>query len=312
MGAADVTRPGGAPAPRTSGMKGLRHALERAAVGLVFRLARWLGPRRSSDLGAAVAGWLGPLLPVSRVALGNLALALPERDAAERRRILHGMWRNLGRTVGELPHLSAMRWEFTGAEHLAPLAEQGGPAIMVSAHMANWEVIPPALARRGIRVGSVYRAADNRAVDALINGLRARAVPGDPLPLFPKGAQGARAAMKFLAEGGVLGLLVDQKLNDGIAVPLLGHLAMTAPAPAQLALRFRCPIIPGRVQRLGACRFRLVVDPPLALPDLPDRQAAIRALTLAINDRLSAWIRERPEEWLWLHRRWPKEARPGG
>jgi KDO2-lipid IV(A) lauroyltransferase len=246
------------------------------------------------------------LLPVSRIARANLALALPECCAAERARILRGMWDNLGRTVGELPHLPALDWEIVGAEHLAPIAARGGPAIMVSGHIGNWEVLPPALERLGIRMGSVYRAADNPAVDALVNGLRARAVAGAPLPLFPKGSLGARAALKFLSQGGVLGLLADQKLNDGIAVPLLGVPAMTAPAPAQLALRFRCPVIPGRVQRLGACRFRLVVDPPLALPQDTDRQVAIRTLTGMINDRLSAWIRERPEEWLWLHRRWPK------
>ena len=288
-------------------MRRLQFALETLAVRAVFALARRLGPVGASACGGALARWVGPLLPVSRIARANLALALPERDAAARRRILRGMWENLGRTVAELAHLPALRWEIEGAEHLGPLIAGGGPAILVSGHLANWEVLPPALAALGIRLGSVYRAADNPAVDALVNGLRARAVAGEPLPLFPKGAQGARAALRFLAAGGVLGLLADQKLNDGIAVPLLGQPAMTAPAPAQLALRFRCPVIPGRVQRLGPCRFRLVVEPPLALPDLPDRHAAIRALTLAINDRLSAWIRERPEEWLWLHRRWPAE-----
>ena len=289
-------------------MRRLQFAVETLAARAILALARRLGPRRASDAGGALARWLGPLLPVSRTARANLALALPERDAAARARILRGMWDNLGRTVGELPHLPALDWEIEGAEHLAPIAAQGGPAIMVSGHIGNWEVLPPALERLGIRMGSVYRAADNPQVDALVNGLRARAVRGEPLPLFPKGAQGARAALKFLSQGGVLGLLTDQKLNDGIAVPLLGHPAMTAPAPAQLALRFRCPVIPGRVQRLGPCRFRLVVDPPLPLPELADRQAAIRALTGAINDRLSDWIRERPEEWLWLHRRWPKPA----
>jgi KDO2-lipid IV(A) lauroyltransferase len=288
----------------------LQFAIETLAVRLVFALARWLGPVGASNCGGALARALGPLLPVSRIARANLALALPERDAADRARILRGMWDNLGRTVGELPHLPALEWEIEGAEHLAPIAAGGGPAILVSGHIGNWEVLPPALERLGIRMGSVYRAADNPAVDALVNGLRARAVGGEKLPLFPKGSQGARAALKFLATGGVLGLLADQKLNDGIAVPLLGVAAMTAPAPAQLALRFRCPVIPGRVQRLGPCRFRLVVDPPLALPELADRQAAIQALTLAINDRLSAWIRERPEEWLWLHRRWPRTIRP--
>jgi KDO2-lipid IV(A) lauroyltransferase len=287
-------------------VKRLQFAVETLAVRAVFALARWLGPVGASNAGGALARWLGPLLPVSRIARANLALALPERDVAERARILRGMWENLGRTVGELPHLPALSWEIQGAEHLAPIAARGGPAIMVSGHLGNWEVLPPALERLGIRMGSVYRAADNPDVGALVNGLRARAVPGAPLPLFPKGAQGARAALKFLAGGGVLGLLTDQKLNDGIAVPLLGVPAMTAPAPAQLALRFRCPVIPGRVQRLGPCRFRLVVDPPLDLPQNTDRQVAIRALTGAINERLSAWIRERPEEWLWLHRRWPK------
>ncbi|MDO9710199.1 lysophospholipid acyltransferase family protein [Paracraurococcus lichenis] len=287
-------------------MRRFQFALERLAVRLVLALARALGPVGASDAGGWLARRLGPLLPVSGVARGNLARALPELDAAARERVLREMWENLGRTVGELAHLPALEWEIVGAEHLAPIAAAGGPAIMLSGHIGNWEVLPPALARLGIRMGSVYRAADNPFVDALVNGLRAGAVAGEPLPLFPKGSQGARAALKFLAGGGVLGMLADQKLNDGIAVPFLGRPAMTAPAPAQLALRFRCPVIPGRVQRLGPCRFRLVVDPPLPLPDLPDRQAAIRALTLAINDRLSAWIRERPAEWLWLHRRWPK------
>lgn len=287
-------------------MKTLQFALERLAARLILALARALGPVGASNLGGALARGIGPLLPVSRVARDNLARAMPELDAAARDRVLREMWENLGRTVAELPHLPALQWEIAGGEHLSPIAARGGPAIMVSGHIGNWEVLPPALARLGIRMGSVYRAADNRAVDALVNSLRAQAVEGEPLPLFPKGAQGARAALKFLSGGGVLGMLADQKLNDGIAVPLLGLTAMTAPAPAQLALRFRCPIIPGRVQRLGPCRFRLVVEPPLPYPDTADRQAAIRALTLAVNDRLSAWIRERPAEWLWLHRRWPR------
>lgn len=286
-------------------MKSLKFRIEYAAARLVLALARWLGPVRASDCGGRLARALGPLLPVSRIARANIAAGLPGLPAAARQAVLRDMWENLGRTVAELPHIAALRWEVEGAEHLAGIAAGGGPAIMISGHLANWEVLPPALAGLGIRMGSVYRAADNRAVDGLVKDCRAAAIAGEPLPLFPKGAGGARAALRFLAQGGVLGMLADQKLNDGIAVPLLGRLAMTAPAPAQLALRFGCPVVPGRVQRLGACRFRVVVEPPLALPAGADRQASIQALTLAINDRLSAWIAERPAEWLWLHRRWP-------
>ncbi|MDB5374221.1 MAG: lauroyl acyltransferase [Belnapia sp.] len=292
-------------------MKSFKFRIEYAIARLVLAVARRLGPLHASNCGGWLARLIGPLLPVSRIARSNIAAGLPGLPAAAREAVLRGMWDNLGRTVAELPHIAALRWEVAGTEHLAPIAAGGGPAIMVSGHLANWEVLPPALAALGIRMGSVYRAADNRAVDALVNACRAEAIAGAPLPLFPKGAAGARAALRFLAQGGVLGLLADQKLNDGIAVPLLGRLAMTAPAPAQLALRFGCPVVPGRVQRLGPCRFRVVVEPPLPLPAGPlaaglDRQAAIQALTLAINDRLSAWIAERPAEWLWLHRRWPR------
>lgn len=246
---------------------------------------------------------------------------MPELSAAERARVLRGVWDNLGRTAAELPHLGALGpsaagpgWEIQGAEHLRPIGEAGGPAILVSGHLANWEVLPAALLRLGIAMASVYRAPDNPRVDALLRGLRAEATGGggreDALPLFPKGAAGARAALRHLAGGGVLGLLADQKMNDGIAVPFMGRLAMTPAAPAQLALRFRCPLIPGHVERLGPARFRLVVEPPLPLPDSGDRGADLRALTLAVNERLEAWIRARPAEWLWLHRRWPKERPP--
>ncbi len=80
---------------------------------------------------------------------------------------------------------------------------------------------------------------------------------------------------------------------------------MTAPALAQLALRYNCPVLPARVERIGGARFRLIVEPPLALPRTGDRQADTRALTEAVNRCLERWITDRPEQWLWLHRRWP-------
>jgi KDO2-lipid IV(A) lauroyltransferase len=143
-------------------------------------------------------------------------------------------------------------------------------------------------------------------VDRIITDLRRVAVGGD-VPQFAKGAAGARAALAFLRGGGRLGMLVDQKLNDGIAVPFFGRLAMTAPAAAAYALRFGCPVVPAYVERLGPARFRVICEAPLALPATGDRIADIAALTTEINGCLERWIRARPESWLWLHRRWPKE-----
>ncbi len=100
-------------------------------------------------------------------------------------------------------------------------------------------------------------------------------------------------------------MLVDQKLNEGILVPFFGRPAMTATALALLALRFDCDVLPARVERPPGARFRLTVFPPLALPRSGDDGADVAALTTTVTAVIESWIRERPEEWLWIHRRWP-------
>jgi len=100
-------------------------------------------------------------------------------------------------------------------------------------------------------------------------------------------------------------MLVDQKMNDGIPVPFFGRDAMTAPALARLALRFDCAVVPVRVDRLARARFRITAEPPLPLPRSGERARDTAALMRSVNAVLERWIRERPDHWLWLHRRWP-------
>lgn len=288
--------------------------VEAALVAALLGLFRCLSPVIASNLGGFVARLVGPMLPVSRVAYRNLDLALPELDAAARRRIVRGAWENLGRTVGESPHLASLRenteagpgWEVVGKEKAAALVVRGGPAIFFSAHLGNWEMLPAVFASHGIAMGSLYRGAQNPHVDRILLRLRQGAV-GLEAPLFAKGPAGAKAAIAHLNRGGFLGFLMDQKMNDGIKARFFGRESMTAPALAAMALRLRCPVMPGHVERLGPARFRLVCEDPLELPDSGNRKADIAQVTQAVNDCLEKWIRARPEEWLWLHRRWGKE-----
>ena len=103
-------------------------------------------------------------------------------------------------------------------------------------------------------------------------------------------------------------MLVDQKYNEGIPVPFFGRDAMTAPTVAELALRFQVPLVPARVERLKGARFRLTLLPPLDLPNSGDRAADVHTVMSQVNALFESWIRDRPEQWLWLHRRWPKDA----
>ena len=278
---------------------------------VALRLLRALGPVASSNLFGTFCRIIGPLLPVSRVADANLRAALPDLDAAGRRRVVRGVWENLGRTFGELPHIvdlqeteSGPGWELVGGETIDWLAEKGGAAILFSGHIGNWEVLPVASAVRGVAFSSFYRPAENKQIDAMIRDLRRQAARAD-IQMFPKGATGARQSLMHLSRGGRLGILMDQKMNDGIEARFFGRPAMTAPALAALALRLRCPVIPGYVERLGPARFRVTCEPPLTLPDSGDRAADVAALTQTVNDTMERWIRAKPESWLWLHRRWP-------
>ena len=286
------------------------HRVQAAALGGVVSGLGRLEPAAASNLGGWLGRTFGPSLPASRVADGNLRRAMPELDAAGRADIVRGVWDNLGRTSAELPHLPALRqsrsgpgWELQGAEHLAGV--RGRQALFFSGHFGNWEMVLPIASQLGLQVSGFYRAASNAGVDALIQRLRQAAL-GPGVSMFAKGGPGARAALRHLGRDLSLGLLVDQKMNDGIAMPFFGRPAMTAPALAHFALRFKCPVVPVRVVRLGPARFRMVCEAPLQVELTGRRDADVYALTLAMNQTLERWIRAAPASWLWLHRRWPK------
>ncbi len=284
------------------------YPLQAAAVWLGLALFGAL----SIDRASAVGGWLGrtigPRLGVTRTAERNLRRAFPERDEAEIAAIVRGMWDNLGRVAAEYVHLGEIqvygddgRVEVVGVEHVDRLREDGAGGIFFGAHLGNWEITALGAIQNGLPLSLIYRAANNPIVERLLQKIRA--------PLggvhYPKGAEGAKELIATLRRDDHLAMLVDQKLNDGIAVPFFGRDAMTAPALAQLALKFRCPIVPARCERLGGARFRLTAYPPMTLPDTGDRHADVAETMRRVNALLEEWIRARPEQWLWLHRRWP-------
>lgn len=286
----------------------LIHPIEALVAVVLYAFFRIL----PLDAASAVGGWLGrtfgPRLPVSRRAVRNLGNAYPEMSRAEIARIVHAMWDNLGRLAAEFPHLDEIRVyeeggriQVSGIEHVDLLRDDDRPGIFFSGHIGNWEIVSLGATQRGLPLDRVYRAANNRLVEWLYRQGRA-AVEG---ALIPKGPGGVRPLLKSVKAGKHLGMLVDQKMNDGIAVPFFGRDAMTAPALAELALKFDCPVVPARVRRLKGARFQLVVEPPLDFTPTGDHHADVAALMARVNAVIERWVRDTPEQWLWLHNRWP-------
>ena len=273
-------------------IRNLSHPLEAALLGGFWKLCGLLPLDVASNLGGRIGRTVGPFLPGDRTARRNLTLVMPELDGAARDRIVAGMWDNLGRTLAEYPHLAqivAERIDVVGRDVLAEMRDDGRGGFFVGGHFANWEA-PVA-----------YGAPNNRFVDRLLR--RFRGAPANRQ--IPKGPDGSRLLMRALGEGAHVGMLVDQKLNDGIASLFFGRPAMTAPATARLALRRKLPAAPIRIERLDGARFRLTVFPPVGMP-ADDTVENVAALTRRFNDIVEEWVRERPEQWLWLHRRWPE------
>ncbi|MCB2101770.1 MAG: hypothetical protein KDE22_12915 [Rhodobacterales bacterium] len=271
-------------------------------------LLRLLPLDLASALGGALGRGVGPRLGISRRARRNLVRAFPDLRPREVERIVTGMWDNLGRTLFEFPHMDRLtldgsegRVQVVGLEHARALRDGGRAALFVGGHLGNWEIYGRVATLVGMPVHLVYRAPNNPYMDPLFR--RRGAEEGE---MIPKGATGARRVMALLKRGQYVGMLVDQKMNDGIAVPFFGRPAMTAPAVAQFALRDRLPVVPVRIERVKGAHFRVTVEAPFDLPDGGDRAADTLALMTAINARLESWIRERPDQWLWLHNRWPE------
>ncbi len=282
----------------------IKFYMETAAFWLLVSVFRALPLDAASWLGGAIVRVIGPALRQHRVALKNLALAFPEKAEEERRAIARRMWQHLGRVAGEFSHLAGnglvSRVSYSGLENMAPL---GKPAIYISGHIGNWELTYPTAYENGVPVTLVYRHLNNPYVDAFIAKAR-RSHSSDMLPKGPKGATKMVGALK---RGETLAMLVDQKMNEGIPVPFFGHDAMTAPAVAHLALRYDMPIIPARAIRTKGCHFKCTVYPPISLPKTGNTEEDARSVMLAINRLFEEWIREYPEQWFWVHRRWPKE-----
>ncbi len=261
-----------------------------------------------SALGGALGRLLGPLTSAHRTARVNLALAMPELPAPERRRILAEHWDNFGRYLFEFPIADRLtpaggRVEVTGFERLEAIARSGRPAVLISGHFANIEVMAAVILAAGIECDVTYRAANNPYVDRRI--IEGRFRYGVRL-LAPKGAEGARDLLTSLKAGRSIAMLNDQRYDTGVAGTFFGREVMTLPAGVRLALRFGAVLQPMSVLRLRGARFRVDVHPPIALQG--EGAAGEAAGVAAINAFIEARVRERPGQWWWMHRRWPAEV----
>jgi len=281
-------------------MKKFRYIVEAVIVRTLIFLFGLIPPARSSNIGGGLAGFIGPRLSASRKAERHIQSAL-HTDVQETKQIVRGMWDNIGRGFAEYPHLPFIFKNYVdliGQDNFEPtLRDKNTPAIFFSAHLANWEIAAPAVHQAGVDVDLIYRAPNNPYVEAILQ--RCRSMDGT-LRTYPKSASGMRQVLIAMKQGRRIGILIDQKYNQGVEANFFEQPAMTSLAFIQLAKKFQCPLYPVRVERIDGVHFKVSVLPSLDIRK--DDQTLLREA----HDILESWISERPEQWLWLHKRWKK------
>ena len=178
--------------------------------------------------------------------------------------------------------------------------------MFVTAHVGNWE-LAAAAGRQRVPMTVIYAPSRNPHVDRMLR--RRREALGCGLVSLE---EGVRPLIRELSESRSVGLVVDTRDDDGAPISFFGLDKLTTLAPARLALRFGCELIPVRIERLGAARFRLTVHEPVR-PDpalASDRERALQMMG-EVNRLFEQWIRERPEQWICMKRAWPKRLEPG-
>ena len=279
--------------------------IQGVLVLLLVSLIRLLPVEMTSALFGKLLSVLGPRLAHHKRALRHLRYALPERSEADYQEILAKMWSHFGRLAGEYPHIHKMGTDrylsFHGLHHLEA-ATKGG--FVIGGHLGNWELSTMVAAMQQRHYGVIYRPLNNPYANWALDMRRKRG----HVDLYAKGQDAARGMLKTLKQNGLVFLYTDQKYREGLMVPFLGHEAATPIGHIKIALKQNVPIFYMRVIRSHGCHYDVHIEPPIYLyEDGKVDEAKIAAHAAEMNDKLSDYIRQTPEQWLWPHRRWGKK-----
>jgi Kdo2-lipid IVA lauroyltransferase/acyltransferase len=284
-----------------------------AAVGLVRTIKR-LDRRRTADFAGALMRKVGPLFKEHRLGRANLRAAFPEKSDAEIEKILGGVWDNLGRIGIEFAHLDEFCVEGFGRQtadvityppqsqdRYDRIMNGGKTTIGFAAHLANWELPGVGAKLIGVKSAVLFRRPNIDAISDAIVKLR-EPLMGD---LIPTGLDAPVKLARLLLAGVHVGMLADQHYTRGVEVTFFGRPCLANPLPAMLARQTELPIYGMRVVRKeDGNSFWGEISEQIAPARDGNGRIDVKGTMQAITTVIEGWVREHPEQWLWLHRRW--------
>ncbi len=271
-------------------------------IYLFFILGRILRLNLSRKLFSFLFLKIGPFFKSKKTISDNLLIFDKNIKEDQKNKIISSMWKNYGMTFIEYIFLDYFKRNkshiiIEGRENLEKVIKRKKPAIFVSGHFANYELMSMEITKMGIELAAIYRPLNNFFLNPFMEYLRKKYVCNNQIK---KGLNGVRESIEFIKKGVSIALMIDQRVSEGEKINFFGKQALTTTLPAQLSIKYSLPIIPVFIERSIENKFKIKFYNEIN----PLNMESKTNLTIRINKALEEMIVKNPNEWIWTHNRW--------
>ena len=284
-------------------MKLINYLLQFLFFLPLFIIFKLIGYKNSSNLGAKITSFLGPMFRKKTLILKNLDRAFPNEEIDNEKKIKK-IWENYGRILSDYIYLKDFRngtknnyINVEGREILNNIKKKKSPVVFVSGHFNNFELMAMEIEKNDIKVAAIYRPLNNLFLNPIMENIRKKYVCKRQIK---KGISGTREILKLFKNGVSIALMIDQRVSEGKKIKFFNHEAYTTTIPAQLIKKFGCDVIPVHIERNRRYHFNIKFFEPISF----DKNKNIMQVTLELNKILEKMILKNPDQWIWTHNRW--------
>ncbi len=285
-------------------MKVIKYFFQFLLIIIFFSIFKILGLKLSSALGGKIFELIGPLFRSKKLIHSNIKKAFPDINLRYLNQITKLMWNNYGRVFAEYMFIkdfrldkSSSKIKVEGQEILDKIKTEGKPVVFISGHLSNFELMAMHIEKSGIKLSAIYRPLNNIFLNKIMERIRKKYICKNQIK---KGVGGMRKIINFKKNNYSTALMIDQRVTQGIASKFFNQKALTTTVPAQLVKKYKIPVVPIFIERVGNINFNIVVKNPINFND----NTSIIDITDQLNNVLEQMIIYKPEQWIWSHNRW--------
>ena len=285
-------------------MKIINYLLQYILIKLFFFICKIIGYKKASNLGELIGKKVGPKFKSKKIIERNINLILPDIKSERVDEIIQKMWGNYGRILSEYVFMKDFRngnlkdyINIKGLEYLNEIKNKNIPAVFVSGHFNNFELMAMQIEKNGIQLGAIYRPLNNFFLNSTMENIRKNFICNKQIK---KGLSGIREILNLFKKNTSIALMIDQRVTEGIKSNFFRQKAFTTTIPAQLVKKFGCPIISIYIERVNKHKFEMVINKPIYF----SKDESLEYITQQLNYLLEKMILKKPEQWILTHNRW--------